>query len=158
MGNKKTNRLTFILFVIYMTALVWIILFKLQFSLDITGHTRSINLIPFAGSLIINGKMDFGEIFDNLLIFVPFGIYICMLKPNWLFPKKILPVFLTSLILEVLQFILAMGATDITDLISNTTGGLAGIGFFFIFTKLFREKAIKFMSILAAAATSAPYC
>lgn len=128
---KKTNRLTFALFIIYMLALVWIILFKLQFSFDISGHTRSINLIPFAGSVIINGKADFGEIFDNLLIFVPFGIYICMMKPDWSLPKKLLPIFLTSLILEILQFILAVGASDITDLISNTAGGLLGIGFYF---------------------------
>lgn len=59
-----------------------------------------------------------------------------MLKSNWSFIKKIIPIFLTSLIVEILQYIFAVGATDITDLIGNTLGGVIGIGIFYLLIKL----------------------
>ena len=86
MNSKK---LTIGLFIIYIVALVWIILLKLQFSFASLDHFRGINLIPFAGSVIVNGKIELSEIFENIIIFIPFGIYICMLKPKWKFINHI---------------------------------------------------------------------
>lgn len=152
MENKKQNYLTSILFSIYFLLLIWIILFKFSFSFEYGNH-RSINLIPFGDSLIINGTLQLDEILQNILIFIPFGIYICMLKPDWSFVKKVMPSFCTSLLVETFQYIFAMGATDITDLIGNTLGGIIGIGVFYLFLKLFKEKTNKFINILAFSAT-----
>ena len=80
-----------------------------------------------------------------MLIFIPFGIYITMLKSNWSFIKKIIPIFLTSLIVEILQYIFAVGATDITDLIGNTLGGVIGIGIFYLLIKLLKTKLINLL-------------
>lgn len=155
MEKEKSLKLTLGLFGIYFLALIWIILFKMQFSLDTLDGHRSLNLIPFAGSMIVNGRVEISEILNNLLIFIPFGIYLGMLKPRWPFLKKILPFFLTSLLLETLQYILAIGATDITDLIVNTLGGMTGIFIYFCFAKLFREKALKILNMLAFVCTAA---
>ena len=35
------------LFIVYLLILVWVILFKLQFSLSEIDYTRNVNLIPF---------------------------------------------------------------------------------------------------------------
>ena len=58
-----------------------------------------------------------------------------------------------SLGIEVLQFVLAIGATDITDLIGNTLGGIIGIGVFYLFSKVFKNKTNKIINILASIAT-----
>ena len=45
-----------------------------------------------------------------------------------------------SLILEISQYILAVGRTDVTDLITNTCGGMAGVGLYWLSVKVFRNK------------------
>ncbi len=45
--NRKHLKIIIpMLFIIYLVILVWVILFKLQFSLGDIDHARSINLIP----------------------------------------------------------------------------------------------------------------
>jgi len=45
--NNKTNKLTNVLFIIYLIALFWIIVFKFNVRLPPLRNMRSINLIPF---------------------------------------------------------------------------------------------------------------
>ncbi|EQE44584.1 vanZ like family protein [Clostridioides difficile CD41] len=116
-------------------------------------NLRSINLIPFAGSLIINNRVDISEIILNVAIFVPFGIYVCMLKEEWSFIKKVIPIFITSLVFETLQYIFALGASDITDLIGNTLGGIIGIAVFMLLSKIFKNNTIKIINVLALIVT-----
>ena len=153
MKNNRQRNLTRILFAVYFLILVWILLFKMSFSLDELYKNRSINLIPFMGSVIVNGRIYINEIIDNILVFIPLGIYICMLKEDWSILRKISVGFFISLGIEVLQFILAIGATDITDLIGNTLGGIIGIGVFYLFSKLFKNKTNKIINILALIVT-----
>ena len=153
MKNNKQRNLTRILFAVYFLILVWILLFKMSFSLDELYKNRSINLIPFMGSVLVNGRIYINEIIDNILVFIPIGIYICMLKEDWSILRKISVGFFISLGIEVLQFILAIGATDITDLLGNTLGGILGIGVFYLFSKLFKNKTNKIINTLALIAT-----
>ena len=150
---KREKKLTFLLFIVYLIILTWIILFKMQFSIEGLPHFRAINLIPFGDSAITNGKTDLDEIINNMIAFIPVGVYVSMLKPNWGFLKKVLPAFGISFLYETLQFILGIGATDITDLISNTVGGIAGIGFVFVLSRLLKNKAEKVINILAVTGT-----
>lgn len=130
---------------------------KTGFSFKDLHSIREVNLIPFAESVIINNRIYYREIYLNILVFVPFGIYISMLKPNWSFIKKILPIFLVSLLFEILQYVFAIGAADITDLIGNTLGGVIGIIFYFFVSKIFKneEKTNKILNILALIPTIA---
>ena len=153
MKNNKQRNLTRILFAVYFLILVWILLFKMSFSLDELYKSRSINLIPFMGSVVVNGRIYINEIIDNILVFIPIGIYICMLKEDWSILRKISVGFFISLGIEVLQFILAIGATDITDLIGNTLGGIIGIGVFYLFSKVFKNKTNNIINTLALIAT-----
>lgn len=142
MENKKTRQqvLTICLLIVYLLVLTWIILFKMQFSIRELSNSRSINLIPFHESVIVNNRIEFSEIYDNMLVFVPFGLYIGMLKCNWSFLKKVAPIASVSLLYEVLQFIFAIGASDITDIIGNTFGGIIGIFIYIVLHRLFKTK------------------
>lgn len=58
----KSKKITLGLFIFYCVILTWIIIFKLQFSFEDLPHFRSLNLIPFSESAIVNDKMNFDEI------------------------------------------------------------------------------------------------
>jgi glycopeptide antibiotics resistance protein len=147
------NRLTTVLFSIYLIALYWILLFKLgvQFSYM---DKRSVNLIPFS-ALILNGKTELSEIISNVVIFVPLGIYAGTLFDRWNAGRKLFFVFLTSLIVEAIQFSFAIGAFDITDIITNSFGGMIGLLIFKAIEKVFNNgvKAQKFINVIAATGT-----
>ena len=103
-GNRQRNLIR-ILFIMYILILVWILLFKMSFSIDELYKNRSINIIPFIGSVIINGRIDISEVINNIAVFIPVGIYICMLKKDWFILKQILVGFFISLSIEVLHYI-----------------------------------------------------
>ena len=149
MPTRSQRRLTIGLSVVYIIMLTWLILFKFVTNFKDLPQLRSINLVPFRESVIVNGRIDFDEIIYNILVFVPMGIFVCILKPNWTFIQKVLPEFIFSLIFEVLQYIFAIGASDITDVIGNTLGGVIGIGAFAVIEKMAKDKTIKIINILA---------
>lgn len=144
----KSKNLTKALFVVYLLGLTWIILFKMELSPANLPHIRNINLIPFAESVIVNGTLDFGEIIDNALAFIPFGVFAGVLWGNGSFLKKIAPVFLVSFAFETLQYVLAIGASDMTDLLANTLGGCAGLGIYLLLEKVTKGNARKMVNLL----------
>ena len=91
----------------------------------------------------------------NVVIFVPLGVYTGILFERWIFGRKLFLLFLISLIVEGLQFILAVGAFDITDIITNTLGGIIGLTVFKAIEKAFNDsvKAQKFINIISAVGT-----
>lgn len=153
--NHNQKKLTIILFLIYLTVLSWIILFKMQFDISLLKNMnlRNINLIPFAGSLIVNGKVDVSEIILNTIVFIPFGLYVSIVENKSTMILKIVPIFIVSLIYETLQYIFSIGSSDITDLLGNTLGGFIGICIFFILSKILGQKSIKVINILSLIGT-----
>ena len=150
--NNKTNKLTNVLYIIYLIALFWIILFKLNVPFSYMGNMRRINLTPFSG---MNGQFFLGEIIMNVVIFVPIGIYAGILFKKWIIGKKLFLLFLISFICEVFQFILGVGVSDITDIINNTLGGIIGLMIYKGIEKVFKNsgKTQKFINILATIGT-----
>ncbi|KAI4446661.1 hypothetical protein C823_001179 [Eubacterium plexicaudatum ASF492] len=89
---KKSEKRSFLvpfLFVIYMALLVWIILFKLQFSISEIDKIRSINLIPFHYKNEIGMNYHLKEVLENVAIFIPLGIYLCMFRHEFTVKVKI---------------------------------------------------------------------
>lgn len=148
--SSVANRMTMVLFMIYLIAICWILLFKLGVRFSYMEN-RSVNVIPFSEPSILTG-----ENILNVMIFIPLGIYAEILFTRWHFGKKILFVFLISFIVEALQYILRIGAFDSTDIITNTTGGIIGLLVCNGLEKLFndRVKIQKFVNIIAAAGTA----
>jgi len=154
MKTEKQNTLTIILFIVYVLLLTGIILFKLPFySAEISDGIRVINLTPFQGSFDENGVIVWREIIQNILIFAPLGVYISMLKSKWSFMQKVLPIIGLTFAFEGIQFIFAMGRTDVTDILSNTLGGMIGIGIYALLFKSFQNRTVKIVNVLALAVT-----
>jgi glycopeptide antibiotics resistance protein len=107
---------------LYLVILVWLVLFKFSFHLSIIfeHHRRSINLIPFAAS-------HTGEMILNCIFFIPFGLLLSVNYKKVNLPVKLALILLFSFSAESLQYVLAIGATDVTDLFTNTLGGLLGL-------------------------------
>ncbi len=143
------------LFVIYLAVMTWIVLFKFAVSADQLPYIRSLNLVPFQESLIINDRLDLSEIIMNGVVFLPFGIYLAVLLPKVPFWKKFLSFAGVSLIYEACQYIFAIGASDITDLIMNCAGGCIGVFVFFLLRTVLgnRRRAETVVSVLAGAGT-----
>ena len=154
-NNKDSKKLTSVLLAVYLIVLTWIIVFKMSLDIQLFQEMnhRSINLIPFAGSLIVNGKVELSEIILNIVVFIPAGVYMGMLFGEKDFLRKIAPIFIVSLLYEALQYILAIGASDITDLIDNTLGGAIGIVLYDILQRLLGERTIKILNIFAVIGT-----
>lgn len=141
MSENKNRKIiiTKILFGIYIFLNLWIILFKTSFSIsEIIGLTgeRSINLIPFYYPSKVNFHLR--EVIANLIIFIPLGIYLKMFDINS--KKVILSGFIFSIFLELIQFIFKIGAFDITDIITNTTGTMFGVCGYILLEKVFKNK------------------
>jgi glycopeptide antibiotics resistance protein len=155
-GNNRAKNLTYVLFIIYLIALFWIIVIKFNIPQSYLGDVRRINLVPFGDPMILNGKPDSGENIMNVIIFVPLGIYAGVIFQRWIIWKKISLFFLVSLICEGLQFILKVGVFDITDIITNTLGGIMGFLLFQGIEKAFGSsfKAQKFINTVALIGTS----
>lgn len=155
--NKKLKQWVPVLFSIYLVLLIWIILFKLQFSISDLDTLRSVNLIPFHYDNEIGVGFHIKEVLENLLIFVPMGIYLQMLLQESRFHVKLAIIAGTSLLLETAQYILAVGRSDITDLLTNTAGGLLGIALYGIIVRLLksRSRADKLFFILAVITSAA---
>ena len=134
MNNKKR-----ILFVIYCLILIWIILFKLSFSLEEIQALRgvsNINLIPFHYDT--ETSIHFKEVILNILIFVPFGLLTIMMHFN--LRKSLIIGFGFSFVMEAGQYIFRLGSSDITDLITNTLGTIAGVILYVLLLRIFRNR------------------
>lgn len=153
--RQSTRKWTIALFIIYLIALFWIIIFKFDLSFSNFGYARSINLIPFHESLIINGKIDFSEIIMNVIIFMPLGIYAGLLFKKSAFWQKCLLFLFVSFMCETAQYILGVGTSDITDLITNTIGGVMGLFIYIGVKKILKDdvKTQKFINCIATIGT-----
>lgn len=113
-----------VLFAAYLVLLVWIILFKLE--PPHIGVDRQLKLVPFARTAAAGPSAPL-EVVANLLLFAPFGAYLGLLAPRWEWWRRIGAVAAVSGALEIAQYVLGVGRTDVTDVIVNTAGGIAGL-------------------------------
>lgn len=139
-----------IVFGLYLLILLWLVLFK--FSYDIGSvlanyQSRSINIVPFAGY----AQGGLREMLDNLIVFIPFGLLLAVTAKQASFRQKLTWIFLFSLYVELTQFVLAIGSTDITDLLMNTAGGFIGLGAYRLVRKIAPEKILDWLIVLGVA-------
>ncbi len=136
MKKIKETKWAFALAAVYCLLIGWIILFKMSVSLSQIPRIRCINLIPFYYEE--ETPFHLSEVVLNVLAFIPLGIYLRLLRIDA--KKAVLLGFGFSFILEMMQFILKVGVTDITDLITNTSGVVIGVLIYGALSKLFKQK------------------
>lgn len=90
---------------------------------------RSVEWVPFAQ--LGDAQTWFGPVFDalgNLAFFVPLGVLLYILLEGR--ARAVLVVVIVgaaiSAVIETLQYVLALGHSDVTDLLFNTAGALVG--------------------------------
>lgn len=119
----NTTMYIYLSFVLYFTLMP--ILTSLPF---IFNHPyKTMNLEPFID--VINGRGDFfRQVGLNILMTIPFGFLLPLIKKeNSNLLKVIFYTFLLSLSIELLQpLINGFRSSDITDIITNTIGGIIG--------------------------------
>jgi hypothetical protein len=113
------------LFVAYLVLLVWTVLWKLE--VPWVGGQRMVKLVPFLATDGAGASAPL-EVVVNLVLFVPFGLYLGLLAPARPWSTLAGVVAGASLALEVTQYVLAVGRSDTTDVVVNTVGGLVGLG------------------------------
>ena len=137
-----------VLFAVYLALLVWLVLWKLHVPFIGRDDMRELKLIPFVSGGSFGASAPF-ELIGNLLVFVPFGVYVGLLAPAWRWTRVLAVAAGASLTLEVVQFVTAVGSADVTDVIVNSAGGLLGFG---LLALAHRRRVVDrvFVSILAA--------
>jgi glycopeptide antibiotics resistance protein len=121
-GPTQIKLLSKIVLAAYMFILLWLVLFKFSFDIIYVleeHQTRDLGLALFTGNL--------REMVANFVVFIPFGLLLSVNFKKITFWQKLAIVSFFSIAIEIIQFILAIGVTDITDVITNTLGGLIGM-------------------------------
>ena len=140
--NKKKlvihEELISLSFIIYILCLFYIVTFQ-----DVNWSTH--NFVPFREILRydIGSGLFYKNIFGNMLLFVPYGIFIA----RYLKLKEplilIIIAFITSLSVEVIQFLIGR-VFDVDDIILNVVGCVLGFSLYIVFQK-FSSRLPKFL-------------
>lgn len=146
--NEGQRRYAYLVFGIYLLLLCWLVLFKFAVRPSEIPRMRGLNLIPFHYGM--ETPFHRTEILYNVLVFVPAGVYFTAFlkdKKKGFRGAGILVTMVLSLLFETIQWIFAIGASDITDVITNTAGGAFGCLFFLGLGKLFPKNRMKVINV-----------
>jgi glycopeptide antibiotics resistance protein len=131
--NKRERIKTVFLYGVFLCYILFLIKLLILSRVSLSEN-RSINLIPFysiteyiSGSTSNLKRFAFSNVVGNIVIFVPLGLYLPLLKKDKRVITNLLFIFLVSLFVEIIQGLFGLGASDIDDIILNCLGGWIGI-------------------------------
>ncbi|MCR4923128.1 MAG: VanZ family protein, partial [Lachnospiraceae bacterium] len=84
---------------------------------------QSVFILPFSTITDISRGVDY---ILNILLFIPLGLLLPMIRENMKEKTVVLTGFVLSLFIEISQFILMAGSCETDDLITNTLGTWIG--------------------------------
>ena len=87
-------------------------------------------------------KYLFYDAFNNILLFVPFGLAVPILLKKKVILKTILFGFLLSLAFELVQLFTGFGGFQFLDLIANTIGAALGLFLLLLFVRFVKPQRI----------------
>lgn len=147
--KKMAKFLVPVMFALYLVALVWVIVFKANRDLLIYGGEPEYRQISFY--LYFNGR----ETLLNIAALVPAGLFLMLLSRREDKIAAAIGCFLLSFAFEAAQYVLMVGTSDLTDLITNTLGGMGGIAVYCLCQHIFRDRNKLILSWLCIPATLA---
>lgn len=129
-----------ILFLVYMTGLIYFLFFAEEYGRGVEGMVYDYNLCPFREIRrflsyrdILGTRAVFLNLAGNVIGFMPFGALLPVLARSarkwW---KTVLISFEISSLVEVSQLIFQVGCFDVDDIMLNTLGGLLGYAVFWV--------------------------
>lgn len=98
---------------------------------------------------MVSRAFALSNLLGNIAIFIPMGVYLPLLIRRKSIFVNTVCVALISAVVEVLQYIFAVGAADIDDVILNTVGGLIGVSLFRVMELFLKDQTKKAVTILA---------
>lgn len=128
-------------FVIYLLGLLALLFFG---SANRGYEYRSVNLIPFEtirlfwNAETLSTEVKWLNLAGNVLVFVPLGFYLAVWSRKIKIPFSILILLIVPVVVEVLQYVFKVGASDIDDVILNFAGGLLGMLLCFLIEGIYR--------------------
>lgn len=127
------------LFGIYLAILSWTVLWKLE--APWVGHAseRVFKAVPYAPTYFASAN-TVTEITLNIALFIPLGIYLRYLAPSWSGVRIMSVIIGTSVVFEGIQYLIAVGVSDTTDILNNSFGGLTGMLLFIGATRALRYR------------------
>lgn len=162
--NKIETAFFYFSFSVYLLLFLWIIIFTYVSPLELFDQSRpvirGVNLIPFheigqylSGSANVSRTVVISNIIGNIVIFTPLGLYLPLLiNKNNSFLKNVFAVALISLSIEIIQFVFAIGISDIDDIILNTVGGALGIAIFNLLSFWIKDR-VKIRTLITVVST-----
>ena len=132
-SKKRVRAIGKVLFILYVGFIVWFLIFS-----DWYGRTGEMQEYHYNLELFkeIKRFWDYREqvgyvamftnLFGNVLIFLPFGVFLPMASRYRSFFSTLFAGFGLSLCVEVFQFVTRVGSFDVDDLLLNTIGGIIG--------------------------------
>ena len=116
-------------FVLYAAFALKVLLFA-----RVPGSERAVNVVPFASiadyvssSASETRRFAFAEVAGNIALFVPLGFYLALTRRGSGLGQRVGVIAAVSVCVEVLQYVLAVGVSDMDDVILNAVGGLVGL-------------------------------
>lgn len=137
----RRRKIHFILFVLYCSAMLWLLLFHREISQRPMTYPQlllhKLNLEPLRTignylKVIRNGNMDYYRIAvvnltGNIVLFIPLGYFLPELFPRLRrFPKTLGVIALAILTVELVQLFSLRGTCDVDDLILNIPSAMLG--------------------------------
>ncbi|GGG18575.1 hypothetical protein GCM10007425_11340 [Lysinibacillus alkalisoli] len=129
------NIILILLFSLYLFALITVVFVRYPLTPEhlftLTSAERVVNIVPFHtithylnGIYRVTTADAWLNVFGNILLFIPLGMMLMLrLKSKRM---TVFYVVMASVSIEVVQYLLNIGATDIDDVILNVTGGVMG--------------------------------
>lgn len=114
-GNRMYLSFLRVSFVLYLLGAIFVVLFK-------SIGVRGVNLNPIDAVATVQTYP--AMLLLNIALFVPLGGYLRKRMAST--SRATLTILALSLVLETLQYLLALGLSDIVDIATNTLGGFVG--------------------------------
>lgn len=162
MKNEKVlKRLSIVIFTIYLLLALWVIIFKCNRMFSVIDVYNLLSKMTLSERLLreinpIGWYINPPEVSQlpfyirddilNILIFIPFGMYLSYFVKNKKVLKIVIITFCFSLFLEGLQLFTMLGACSTKDLITNTLGAFIGC---IIYKKIYSTDRIKILNIFS---------
>ena len=107
-SEKRLSMFSKILFALYLTILVWVVIFKCNIAISLTGGYLYLKTITIQERFLLyivpfqNGITKwYSDTILNVIVFIPMGLYISYFIKHKKFLMSLLFYFLSSLFLEV---------------------------------------------------------
>lgn len=137
----------------YLVWLVWLVLWKLHLPFIGRDDMRGVKLIPFVAGHGF-GASSPAEVVANVLVFLPLGVYLGALAPAWSGWRVLGAAVGLSAALETVQFVTAVGSSDVTDVLANGAGALVGVALLALARRRLGPRSVVVVAAVGALATA----